>query len=77
MILEKNKEIQYMNTRLIFIRWVSDSHQITDLGSLLRRSIALNILSFKFLERGCSKIVCLILVIGANGFGCNLFHWNF
>ena len=71
MILEKNKEIQYMNTRLIFIRWVSDSHQITDLGSLLRRSIALNILSFKFLERGCSKIVCLILVIGANVFGHN------
>ena len=46
MILEKNKEIQYMNTRLIFIRWVSDSHQIIDLGSLLRRSIVLRNLSF-------------------------------
>ena len=46
MILEQNKEIQYMNTRLIFIRWVSDSHQITDLGSLLRRSIVLRNLSF-------------------------------
>ena len=58
MILEKNKEIQYMNTRLIFIRWVSDSHQITDLGSLLRRSIVLEISAFKFFGRGCSKIVC-------------------
>ena len=38
MILEQNKEIQYMNTRLIFIRWLSDSHQITDLGSLLKET---------------------------------------
>ena len=52
MILEKNKEIQYMNTRLTFVRWVSDSHQIKDLSSLLMRSIALNILAFKFFERG-------------------------
>ncbi|CAI3600388.1 hypothetical protein CNEO4_200022 [Clostridium neonatale] len=52
MILEKNKEIQYMNMR----------------------SIALNILAFKFFERGCSKIVCPTLVVGANYFGRNLFH---
>ena len=74
MILEKNKEIQYMNTRLTFVRWVSDSHQIKDLSSLLMRSIALNILAFKFFERGCSKIVCPTLVVGANYFGHNLFH---
>ena len=43
MILEKNKEIEYMNTRLTFVRWVSDSHQIKDLGSLLMRSIVLEI----------------------------------
>ena len=43
MILEKNKEIQYMNTRLTFVRGVSDSHQIKDLGSLLMRSIVLEI----------------------------------
>ena len=55
MILEKNKEIQYMNTRLTFVRWVSDSHQIKDLGSLLMRSIVLEILAFKFFGRGCSK----------------------
>ncbi|CAI3592333.1 hypothetical protein CNEO3_210041 [Clostridium neonatale] len=52
MILEKNKEIQYMNMR----------------------SIALNISDFKFFERGCSKIVCPTLVVGANCFGHNLFH---
>ena len=74
MILEKNKEIQYMNTRLTFVRWVSDSHQIKDLGSLLMRSIVLKIWVIKFLDRGCSQIICPTLVVGANCFGHNLFH---
>ncbi|CAG9708187.1 hypothetical protein CNEO4_160029 [Clostridium neonatale] len=43
MILEKNKEIQYMNTRLTLVRGVSDSHQIKDLVSLIMRSIVLKI----------------------------------
>ena len=64
MILEKNKEIQYMNARLTFVRWVSDSHQMQDLGSLLMRSIVLKILVIKFLDRGCSKIISPTLVVG-------------
>ena len=69
MILEKNKEIQYMNTRLTLVRGVSDSHQIKDLVSLIMRSIVFEISAFKFFGRGCSKIVCPTLVVGANCFG--------
>ena len=39
----ENKEIQYMNTRLTFVRWVSNSRKIKDLGYLLMRSIVLKI----------------------------------
>ena len=72
MILEKNKEIQYMNARLTFVRWVNDSHQMQDLGSLLMRSIVLKILVIKFLDRGCSKIISPTLAVGENCFGHSL-----
>ncbi|CAI4141293.1 hypothetical protein CNEO4_670002 [Clostridium neonatale] len=43
-----------------------------DLGSLPMRSIVLKILVIKFLDRGCSKIICPTLAVGANCFGHSL-----
>ena len=51
-----------------------NSEKNKEIQYMNRRSIALNILAFKFFERDCSKIVCPILAIGANDFGDNLFQ---